>query len=62
MAAPAKILELVERFDRNLRAYKQGPYDEAQARVEFIDPFFKALGSDMDIGQGDRPPDRRPGV
>jgi hypothetical protein len=31
MAAPAKILDLVERFDRNVRAYKQGPYNEAQA-------------------------------
>jgi predicted type IV restriction endonuclease len=62
MAAPAKILELVERFDRNLRAYKQGPYNEAQARIEFIDPFFKALGWDMDLGQGDRPAERRAGV
>jgi hypothetical protein len=47
MPAPPAILELIERFDRNLRAYKQSPYNEAQARSEFIDPFFKALGWDM---------------
>jgi len=44
MAAPAKILDLVESLDRNLRAYKQGPYNEAQVRSEFIDALFKALG------------------
>jgi len=44
MAAPAKTLDLVERLDRNLRAHKQGPYKEAQARIEFIGPFAKALG------------------
>jgi type I restriction-modification system DNA methylase subunit len=52
MPAPTKILELVELFERNLRAYKQGPYNEAQARSEFIDPFFKALGWDMTNEQG----------
>lgn len=52
MPAPAKILDLVERFDRNLHAYKHGPYNEAQARIEFVDPFFKALGWDMDNAQG----------
>jgi predicted nucleotidyltransferase len=51
MPAPGKILELVERFDRNLQAYRQGSYNEAQVRVEFIDPFFKALGWDMDNEQ-----------
>lgn len=35
MAVPAKILELVERFDRNRDAYKQGKYNEAQIRREF---------------------------
>jgi hypothetical protein len=31
MPAPTKILELVDLFERNLRAYKVGPYNEAQA-------------------------------
>jgi type I restriction-modification system DNA methylase subunit/predicted type IV restriction endonuclease len=52
LTAPTKVLELVERFDRNLDAYKQGQYKEAQVRQEFIDPFFKALGWDVDNEQG----------
>ncbi|MBC8233717.1 N-6 DNA methylase [bacterium] len=52
MTVPAKVLELVERFDRNLDDYKQGNYNETQTRREFIDPFFKALGWDVDNEQG----------
>ena len=52
MTAPAKILELVERFDRNIDAYKQEKYNEAQVRKEFIDPFFKELGWDVDNEKG----------
>ena len=40
MPAPDKILKLVERFHNNLEAYKQGNYNEAQVRCEFINPFF----------------------
>jgi predicted type IV restriction endonuclease len=52
MAVPDKILELVERFDRNLDAYKQGRYNETQIRREFIDPFFEELGWDIANKQG----------
>ncbi len=38
------VLELVERFERNLNAYKSTDYKEARVRAEFIDPFFEALG------------------
>jgi hypothetical protein len=48
MHAPQKIHELIERFDRNLDAYTQDRYNETQVRREFIDPFFKALGWDVD--------------
>jgi hypothetical protein len=44
MTVHSKIIELVERFDRNLEAYKQGKYNETQVRREFIDPFFEELG------------------
>jgi len=47
MKADTKILGLVERFERNLEAYKQGKYNEAQVRCEFIDPFFEELGWDI---------------
>ena len=52
MTVPAKILNLVKRFEQNLDAYKQGRYNEAQVRREFIDPFFKTLGWDVDNEQG----------
>jgi hypothetical protein len=52
MAAPPAILELVERFDSHLPAYRSGPYNETQLRREFLDPFFKTLGWDVDNVQG----------
>lgn len=52
MPAPAEILDLVARFERELDAYKSGKYNETQLRREFLDPFFKALGWDVDNTQG----------
>ena len=40
----SQVLELVERFERNLSAYKSAEYKEARVRVEFIDPFFIKVG------------------
>ncbi len=44
--------ELVQRFEEQLPSYKKSDYNEALARKDFIDPFFKALGWDMDNSQG----------
>ena len=52
MSVPFKILELTERFQSNLEAYKQGKYNETQVRREFIDPFFEELGWDIANKQG----------
>jgi type I restriction-modification system DNA methylase subunit len=52
MAVPKKVSELIERFDRNLNAYKQGRYNETQLRLEFINPFFEELGWDITNKQG----------
>ncbi len=52
MPAPAAILDLVARFGQQLDAYKAGAYNETQVRRDFLDPFFKALGWDMDNEQG----------
>ncbi len=52
MNVPTKVLELVERFDRNLEPYKQGKYNETQVRLEFINPFFEELGWDVANKQG----------
>ncbi len=47
-----KISDLVERFARNKDVYKNPKYNETQLRREFLDPFFSALGWDMDNKQG----------
>lgn len=46
------ISELVERFSEQLESYKKATYNETLTRRDFIDPFFKALGWDMDNSQG----------
>jgi hypothetical protein len=46
------VIELVERFARNLDAYKRPDYKETRVRVEFVDPFFEALGWDVRNVQG----------
>lgn len=48
MAVPSKVVELVERFDKNILAYRSEGYNETEVRREFIDPFFEALGWDVD--------------
>jgi len=52
LAAPQAVIELVERFDRNVESYRSGQYNETQLRREFIDPLFKALGWDVDNEKG----------
>ena len=39
-STPAAVVELVERFRRNLDAYRNPSYKEAHVRREFIDPRF----------------------
>ena len=38
-----QLKQLVEKFDRNLKQYKNTSYDEANVRVDFIDKFFEIL-------------------
>jgi len=52
MGLPKEIAELIERFERNREAYKSGQYNEMQLRQEFLDPFFAALGWDMNNQHG----------
>jgi hypothetical protein len=44
MAAPASVIELVQRFGRQRTAYRSGDYNEARVRREFLDPFFMPWG------------------
>ena len=56
--AKRKIGEMVERFQRNIDAYKSGSYNETQLRREFIDPFFETLGWDVANRGGDAEQDK----
>lgn len=52
MSVPDAVVELVERFARNRDQYLNPAYNETQVRREFLDPFFKALGWDVDNRSG----------
>ncbi|MDR2694257.1 MAG: N-6 DNA methylase [Chitinispirillales bacterium] len=47
-----KIKSLVERFDEQKEFYKNKDYNETQTRLDFINPFWKALGWDIDNENG----------
>ena len=47
MPAPEIIHQLVQQFSDNHDAYISGRYNETQLRLEFLNPFFEALGWDM---------------
>ncbi|MCZ2357687.1 MAG: hypothetical protein LC115_13520, partial [Bacteroidia bacterium] len=47
-----KIKSLVQRFDEQKEFYKKADYNETQTRRDFIDPFWKALGWDIDNENG----------
>jgi type I restriction-modification system DNA methylase subunit len=52
MTAPDIICQLVKRFEENRDSYRSGKYNETQLRREFLDPFLKALGWDIDNERG----------
>src|SRR6185369_7474229 len=52
MSAPKEVLELVERFLRNRESYEDAQYNEAQTRIQFINPLFAALGWDVENRAG----------
>jgi len=52
VTAPKEINRLIERFQENRDVYCSSQYNEAQARIEFIDPLLKALGWDMTNEKG----------
>lgn len=52
MDAPNEIIELVNRFREQYDSYRLPSCNETQLRREFVDPFFKALGWDVDNEQG----------
>ena len=47
MKAPDTIIKLVEHFHSSIELYRAGGINETQTRIEFINPFFAALGWDI---------------
>ncbi len=52
MPVPDDIKRLVDQFERNHKVYTDPSYNETEVRREFIDPFFSALGWDIDNKHG----------
>jgi len=55
-AARLEIAKLIERFDLQGEALHRSPYNEEQLRIEFINPFFNALGWDVENKAGTAEP------
>ncbi len=51
--AKESITKLVDRFREHREQYHAPDYNEAKTRQDFINPFFKALGWDIDNERGD---------
>ncbi|MBD2136086.1 N-6 DNA methylase [Anabaena sp. FACHB-1237] len=47
MNTPSQIIQLVENFHQQIEVYHTGGLNETQTRIQFIDPFFEALGWDV---------------
>ncbi len=52
MAAPQRIKELVEKFTANFKTYHGEDYLEEDLRHDFLNPFFRELGWDMEDKAG----------
>ena len=52
MAVPDAVRSLVERYEFNRPVYLKGQKNETELRREFLDPFFRALGWDVDNNKG----------
>jgi hypothetical protein len=52
MTLPAQISALVNRFAEQVDIYTSHQYNEAQVRADFLDPFFRELGWDLENKAG----------
>ncbi|MEN6511978.1 MAG: N-6 DNA methylase [Chloroherpetonaceae bacterium] len=50
--ARSKIASLIARFEEQYKVYTQTNYNEAQARIDYINPLFEALGWDVHNRKG----------
>lgn len=49
---PHDVVQLVDRFKKHAESYRSAEYLETRVRREFLDPFFAALGWDVDNRSG----------
>ena len=47
MTVPLEIINLVTAFQQQIELHQTGQINETQTRIQFIDPFFEALGWDV---------------
>ena len=52
LTAQKRIADLVTRFEEQYDSYKNSNYNETQTQLDFIDPFLKALGWELDNERG----------
>jgi hypothetical protein len=52
LGAPRGVVELAERFDRNVEAYRAGRINEENTKVSYINPLLEALGWDVRNARG----------
>jgi hypothetical protein len=52
------VQSLVKKFEQDKNHYLQKGYPEAQLRIDFLNPFFEALGWDLE-NEDHKPPDKR---
>ncbi|MBI4128110.1 MAG: N-6 DNA methylase [Parcubacteria group bacterium] len=52
MAAPPRVIALINKFKANFDYYQSPNYNEEQLRQEFLNPFFEELGWDMENRSG----------
>jgi len=52
------VQSLIRKFEQDKNHYLQKGYPEAQVRLDFLDPFFSALGWDIE-NKAHKPPDKR---
>ena len=47
--APDAVRRLIDRFEQDRKVFLSGDYKEEQLRLEFLNPFFTAIGWDWAI-------------
>lgn len=52
------LLSLIHKFEKDKRHYLAKGYPEAQVRIDFLNPFFQALGWDIE-NKAQKPPHER---